>query len=308
MQPESDILIIGGGSAAMTAALYSLRSGNSVKMIEKENFGGQIADSPRVENFPSLKSISGLEFSSNLFDQVTSLGAEFELDEIQNIESSADGFIAYGKSGNYSARSVILATGVKHRHLNIQNEETYLGHGVSYCAVCDGPFYAGKPVMVIGDANSALQYAILLAAQCPHVDVVTLFDKFFADDVLVKGLKSLSNVTVTHNMSSLSFNGDGKNLTSVSFEDTKTKEKKEFQTAAAFVAIGQIPDNERFASLVELKKGFIVTDDAMATRTPGVFACGDCRDKKIRQLTTACSDGAIAALSASTYVFNQLHK
>ena len=292
----------------MTAALYSLRSGNSVKMIEKENFGGQIADSPRVENFPSLKSISGLEFSSNLFDQVTSLGAEFELDEIQNIESSADGFIAYGKSGNYSARSVILATGVKHRHLNIQNEETYLGHGVSYCAVCDGPFYAGKPVMVIGDANSALQYAILLAAQCPHVDVVTLFDKFFADDVLVKGLKSLSNVTVTHNMSSLSFNGDGKNLTSVSFEDTKTKEKKEFQTAAAFVAIGQIPDNERFASLVELKKGFIVTDDAMATRTPGVFACGDCRDKKIRQLTTACSDGAIAALSASTYVFNQLHK
>ena len=292
----------------MTAALYSLRSGRSVKMIEKENFGGQIADSPRVENFPSLKSISGLEFSSNLFDQVTSLGAEFELDEIQSIESSADGFIAHGKSGNYSSRSVILATGVKHRHLNIQGEDTYLGHGVSYCAVCDGPFYAGKPVMVIGDANSALQYAILLAAQCPHVDVVTLFDKFFADDVLVKGLKSLPNVTITHNMSSLSFNGDGKNLTSVSFEDTKTKEKKEFQTAAVFVAIGQIPDNEHFASLVELKKGFIVTDDAMATKTPGIFACGDCRDKKIRQLTTACGDGAIAALSASTYVFNQLHK
>jgi thioredoxin reductase (NADPH) len=308
MQPESDILIIGGGPAAMTAALYSLRSGRSVKMIEKENFGGQIADSPRVENFPSLKSISGLEFSSNLFDQVTSLGAEFELDEIQSIERLPDGFVAHGKSGNYSARSVILATGVKHRHLNIQGEDSYLGHGVSYCAVCDGPFYAGKPVMVIGDANSALQYAILLSAQCPHVDVVTLFDKFFADDVLVKGLKSLPNVTITHNMSSLSFNGDGKNLTSVSFEDTQTKEKKEFKTAAAFVAIGQIPDNERFASLVELKKGFIVTDESMATKTPGIFACGDCRDKKIRQLTTACGDGAIAALSASTYVFNQLHQ
>jgi thioredoxin reductase (NADPH) len=308
MQPESDILIIGGGPAAMTAALYSLRSGRSVKMIEKENFGGQIADSPRVENFPSLKSISGLEFSSNLFDQVTSLGAEFELDEIQSIETNDGLFKAVGKSGSYTARSIILATGVKHRHLNIEGEDHYLGHGVSYCAVCDGPFYAGKPVMVIGDANSALQYAILLAAQCPHVDVVTLFDKFFADEVLVKGLKSLQNVTITHNMSSLSFNGDGKNLTSVSFQNTLTKEGKDFPTAAAFVAIGQLPDNERFASLVELKKGFIVTDDSMATKTPGIFACGDCRDKKIRQLTTACGDGAIAALSASTYVFNQLHK
>ncbi|MFA6620604.1 MAG: FAD-dependent oxidoreductase [Bacilli bacterium] len=308
MQPESDILIVGGGPAAMTAALYSLRSGRSVKMIEKENFGGQIADSPRVENFPSLKSISGLEFSSNLFDQVTSIGAEFELDEIQSIGTNADGFEAIGKSGNYAARSIILATGVKHRRLNIEGEDRYLGHGVSYCAVCDGPFYAGKSVMVIGDANTALQYAILLAAQCPHVDVVTLFDKFFADEVLIKGLKSLQNVTITQNMSSLSFNGDGKKLASVSFLNTLTKEKKDFPTAAAFVAIGQLPDNERFAPLVELKKGFIVTDESMATKTPGIFACGDCRDKKIRQLTTACGDGAIAALSASTYVFNQLHK
>jgi len=307
MPLESDILIIGGGPAAMTAALYSLRAGRSVRMIEKENFGGQIADSPRVENFPSLKSISGLEFSSNLFDQVTSLGAEFELDEAQKIEKDGDVFLVKGSSNEYRAKSVIIATGVKHRHLNIAGEDKYLGHGVSYCAVCDGPFYAGKPVMVIGDANSALQYAILLASQCPHVDVVTLFDKFFADDVLVKGLLSLRNVTITHNMSSLSFNGDGKNLTSVSFENTVSKERTDIACAAAFVAIGQLPDNDRFANLVELKKGFILTDETMATKTPGLYAAGDCRDKKVRQLTTACSDGAIAALSASNYVFTLDH-
>ena len=305
MPLESEILIIGGGPAAMTAALYSLRAGRSVRMIEKENFGGQIADSPRVENFPSLKSISGLEFSSNLFDQVTSLGAEFELDEAQKIEKDGDVFLVKGSSNEYRAKSVIIATGVKHRHLNIAGEDKYLGHGVSYCAVCDGPFYAGKPVMVIGDANSALQYAILLASQCPHVDVVTLFDKFFAEEYLVKGLKALPNVSIYHNLSSTSFNGDGSKLTSVSFVDTKTKEKKEFNVDAAFVAIGQIPDNQRFENVAELQKGFILTDDTMATKTEGVFACGDCRDKKVRQLTTACGDGAIAALSASNYVFKK---
>jgi alkyl hydroperoxide reductase subunit AhpF len=164
-------------------------------------------------------------------------------------------------------RSVILATGVKHRHLNIEGEDKYLGHGVSYCAVCDGPFYAGKDVMVIGDANSALQYAILLAAQCPHVDVVTLFDKFFADDVLVKGLKSLQNVTITHNMSSLSFNGDGKNLTSVSFKTPSRKKRKTSRPLPPSSRLANSPTTSVSPTLVELKKGFIVTDESMATKT-----------------------------------------
>jgi thioredoxin reductase (NADPH) len=305
VQPSLDVLVIGGGPAALTAALYCLRSGRTVKLLEKENFGGQIADSPRVENFPSIKSISGLDFSSALFDQVTALGADFDLDEALSIEKQAEGFLVKGKSGSYEAKSVIIATGVKHRHLGIVGEEKYLGHGVSYCAVCDGPFYAGKNVMVIGDANSALQYAILLAAQCPHVDVVTLFDKFFAEEYLVKGLKALPNVSIYHNLSSTSFNGDGAKLTSVSFVDTKTKEAKEFNVEAAFVAIGQIPDNDRFQNVADLQKGFILTDESMATKTDGIFACGDCRDKKVRQLTTACGDGAIAALSASNYVFKK---
>jgi thioredoxin reductase (NADPH) len=302
MQP--DILIIGGGPAAMTAALYSLRAGRSVKLLEKENFGGQIADSPRVENFPSVKSISGLDFSNNLFEQITALGADFDLAEAQSIEKTPLGFLVKSATDSYEAKSVILATGVKHRHLGIEGEDKYTGHGVSYCAVCDGPFYAGKDVVIIGDANTALQYAILLATQCPKVTLVTLFDRFFADDILVKGVKALPNVTILHNMNSLAFNGDGSSLSGVTFQNTTTKAKLTIPASAAFVAIGQVPDNDRFANLVDLKKGFIITDDTMATRTEGLFACGDCRDKKIRQLTTACGDAAIAALSASNYVFS----
>jgi alkyl hydroperoxide reductase subunit AhpF len=164
------------------------------------------------------------------------------------------GFKPLATSGSYEGRSVIMATGVKHRHLNIEGEDKYLGHGVSYCAVCDGPFYAGKDVMVIGDANSALQYAILLAAQCPHVDVVTLFDKFFADDVLVKGLKSLQNVTITHNMSSLSFNGDGKNLTSVSFKTPSRKKRKTSRPRPPSSRLANSPTTSVSLRLSSLKK------------------------------------------------------
>jgi thioredoxin reductase (NADPH) len=305
MQP--DILIIGGGPAAMTAALYSLRAGKKVKLLEKENFGGQIADSPRVENFPSIKVVSGLDFANNLFEQITSLGADFDLDEAKSLTKEGDLFTVQGNFGQYQAPAVILATGVKHRHLGIPGESELTGHGVSYCAVCDGPFYTGKDVLVIGDANSALQYAIMLAGYCKSVTLVTLFDRFFADEVLVKGLLSLKNVTIYHEWNALHFNGTDK-LTSVSFENTKTHEKKDFVCEGAFIAIGQVPDNERFGNLVELKKGYIVTDESMATKTPGLYAAGDCRDKKIRQLTTAANDGAIASISAANYLFQQSHK
>jgi thioredoxin reductase (NADPH) len=299
-----DILIIGGGPAAMTAALYSCRAGKSVLLVEKENFGGQIADSPRVENFPSQKVISGLDFSNALFEQITALGANYEIDEAKSIEPVDDYFKVTGNFGTYEGGSVIIATGVKHRKLGIEGEDRLLGHGVSYCAVCDGPFYEGKDVVVIGDANSALQYAIMLAGYCRKVTVVTLFDKFFADEILAKGLESLKNVEIFHNFSGLSFNGE-KELRSVSFENTKTHEKKEFVCDGAFVAIGQVPDNDRFANVADLNKGYLVVDENMATKTPGVYAAGDCRDKKWRQLTTACNDGAIASLSAAQYLFKK---
>lgn len=302
-----DILIIGGGAAAMTAALYSLRAGRSVKLIEKEAFGGQIADSPRVENFPTIKEISGLELSDKMFEQITALGADFEMDECLSVEKVGDHFVAHCQYGDHEGKAVILATGVKHRHLGIPGEEEYKGKGVSYCAVCDGAFYTGQDTMIIGDANSALQYALLLAKTSKHVDVVTLFGKFFADKILVDSLKAQPNVSIYHDWNSVSFNGNGDKLESVSFvgrEGTVNEGKAmDLKTNGAFVAIGQIPDNDRFSNIVDLDKGFFVCDETMATKTPGVFVAGDCRVKKIRQLTTACNDGAIAALSASNYLF-----
>jgi thioredoxin reductase (NADPH) len=299
MPPE--ILVIGGGASGMTAALYALRSGHRVQLVEKETFGGQIADSPRIENFPSVKAISGLDFSSALFDQITALGAQSDLDEIQSLTKTPTGFRATGRYGVYEATAVILATGAKHRRLDIPGEKRLLGHGISYCAVCDGPFYAGKDVIVIGDGNTAVQYAILLAGLCRHVEVVTLFDRFFAEEIMIKNLLSLPNVSVRPNLSAVSFEGSER-LEAVVFKDTKTAIEQSFKAAACFIAIGQVPDNERFKDLVDLKDGFILTDEAMATKTPGLFAAGDCRAKKVRQLTTAASDGTIAALAAADYL------
>ncbi len=299
-----DIIIIGGGPAALTAGLYACRAGRSVTLLEKEAIGGQIADSPRVENFPSIKSISGLELANNMFEQFTELGGNFELDEIESIEKNESTFLVKGKYSAYESKAVIIATGVKHRHLNIKGEDEYIGHGISYCAVCDGAFYEGKDVTVIGDANSALQYALLLAKICSHVNVVTLFERFFADEILVNALRKEGNVTIYHNMNSKEFKGDGTALKSIVFEDTKTKQIKEIPAEAAFVAIGQVPDSDRFSNLVDLNKGFIVVDEDKKTKTDGLFAAGDCTDKKVRQLTTACGDGAIAALSANKYLFS----
>ena len=286
----------------MTAALYSLRAGKSVLLIEREGIGGQIANSPRVENYPTIKSISGMDLANEMYEQIEAMGAELEMDEVMNIEKEGDLFKVQGTYGSYEAKAVILATGVKHRRLGIPGEDKYEGKGISYCAVCDGDFYAGQNTMVIGDANSALQYAILLSGKAKHVDVVTLFDRFFAEDALVKALEKLPNVAIYHNLNSIEFLGDDSKLEKVHFQNTQTKEDVILPTDGCFVAIGQIPDNERYANLVELNKGYIVADESMATKTPGLFVAGDCREKKIRQVATAVGDGAIAALSAVNYL------
>lgn len=296
-----DTIIIGGGPAGMTSALYLLRAGKSVLILEKETFGGQIAESPRLENYPSVKTISGMDFSSKLFDQIVDLGATFEVEDAKSIEKIAGGFKVTTDYGVHEAKSVIIASGVKHRTLGNPRENELIGHGLSYCAVCDGAFYKGKDVVLIGDANTALQYAIMLSESSSKVTVCTLFDRFFADDILVKTMKKIPNIVYYHNLALEEFKGD-KELTSCVFVDTKTKEKKEIPCAAAFVAIGQIPDNERFANLIELEKGFIKTDESMQTKTSGLYAIGDCRIKKIRQVLTASSDGAIAAVSIANYL------
>lgn len=298
---ELDTIIIGGGPSGMAAALYLLRAGKKVLVLEKEAFGGQIAESPRLENFPSIKKISGADFSNNLFEQIVALGAKFEIEDAQKVEKIEGGFQVDTDYGTHQAKTVLISTGLKHRKLGNPREEELTGHGISYCAVCDGAFFQGQDIVLIGDANTALQYALILAETCHHVEICTLFDKFFADEILVNAMEKVPNISYRHNLSLKEFKGKDK-LTSCLFTDTKTKEEVDMPCTGAFIAIGQIPANEAFSSLVELNKGYIVTNEKMETKTPGIYASGDCRNKNVRQVITATSDGAIAAVSIVNYL------
>ncbi|HKM10256.1 MAG: FAD-dependent oxidoreductase [Bacilli bacterium] len=296
-----DVLIIGGGPAGMTAALYVLRSGKNVLILEKENFGGQIATSPRVENYPSIKVISGLELSDQMFSQISDLGAEFELEDVTGIKKENGLFKVTTNYGEHLAKAVIIANGVTHRHMNLPNEDKFSGKGISYCAVCDGAFYKGQDAYLIGDANTALQYAMLLSNYCPKVYMFTLFDKLFGEEILIEKVKKTENIIITPWMNLIEFKGDDE-LTGLVFENTKDHSIREYKTNNVFVAIGQLPHNEIYKDLVDLEKGFIITDDNMKSKTDGLYAIGDTRKKTVRQIVTAINDGAIAALEAIKYI------
>ncbi len=297
-----DIIVIGAGAAGMTAALYALRNGKTVLVLEGESLGGQIATSPRLENYPSIKEISGEQFADNLFEQITSLGAEVEIDKVIGIEKKDGVFTVKTEYRDYQGKSVIIAAGVKHKHLRTKSErDDLVGKGVYYCAICDGAFYKGKEVMVIGDANTALQYALLLSGYCKKVYVYTLFDKFFGDARLVKALRAKDNIEVRPNTSVTDFLGDTE-LKAVEYKD-KDGNILTHEIPAVFVAIGQVPDNKAFSDLVDLDKdGYIVSDENCKTKTEGLFVAGDCRTKAVRQVATAVADGAVAATNASVYL------
>lgn len=297
-----DCVIIGGGPAGMTASLYLLRNNKKVLILEKENFGGQISISPKVENFPTIKSISGLELSDLMFSQIESLGAEFELEEAISISKNEDIFEIKTNYNTYLAKTIINATGVSHRKIGLPHEDELVGNGVSYCAVCDGPFYKGQEVYLIGDANSALQYALLLSDYCLKVHIITLFDKFFGDEILIDKVLSKENIDVTHHLNLVEFLTENESLSGLKFIDTKTNEERIYQTNNVFIAIGQVPHNEIFKDFVELDKGFVVTNEKMETLTKGLYAIGDARKKDVRQALTACNDGAIAAVEIAKYL------
>ena len=296
----SDIIVIGAGAAGMTAALYALRNGKSVTGLEEETFGGQIANSPRVENFPTIREISGSDLADRLFEQITALGAEVELEKVLGVEKKGNGFLVRTEYAEREAKSVIIAAGVKHKHLHFKNEEELTGNGISYCAICDGPFYTGEEVALVGDGNTALQYGILLSGYCPKVYIYTLFDRFFGDEALVKTLLSKKNVVWKPNTSLTEYIGTDK---LEGFRYKEGNEIKEHRIGALFVAIGQVPDNKKFENLVLLDKdGYIVADETCTTSCDGIYVAGDCRTKKIRQLTTAVADGAVSALAACAYI------
>ncbi|MBE5737793.1 MAG: FAD-binding protein [Clostridiales bacterium] len=298
-----DLIVIGAGAAGMTSALYALRNSKKVLVLESESLGGQIATSPRLENFPSIKAISGEQFADNLFEQITALGCEVEIEKAVGIEKLADKtFVIKTEFNEYKAKSVIIASGVKHKHLRTKsNRDDLVGKGVYYCAICDGAFYKGREVVVIGDANTALQYSLLLSSYCKKVYVYTLFDKFFGDSMLIKALRSKENIEVRPNTSVIDFIGEDE-LKAIEYKD-KDGNIITHEIPAVFVAIGQIPDNKAFANLVDLdENGYIISDESCKTKTEGLFVAGDCRTKAIRQVATAVADGAIASTNASIYL------
>ena len=298
-----DVIVIGAGAAGMTSALYALRNSKTVLVLESESLGGQIAMSPRLENYPTIKEISGEQFADNLFDHITSLGAEVEIEKVEGIEKLGEGnFKVKTEYNEYFGKSVVIASGVKHKHLRTKSDrEDLVGHGVYYCAICDGPFYKDREVAIIGDANTALQYSLLLSSYCKKVYVYTLFDKFFGDKAHVKALLSKENVEWRPNTSVIDFIGEDE-LTAIEYKD-KDGNILRHELPAVFVAIGQVPDNKAFTNLVDIDDmGYIIADETCKTKTDGLYVAGDCRTKGVRQVATAIGDGAVAGTNASMYI------
>ncbi len=295
-----DIIIIGGGPAGLTAALYACRANKKTLVIEKETFGGQITFSPKVENIPGFISLTGNEFAEKLVEQVLEQGADVESCEAIEIR---DGEIktVVTDDGEYQGKSVIIATGAKHRMLGIDGEERFVGEGISFCAVCDGAFYKNKTVAVVGGGNSALQEAILLSDTAKKVYVVQNLDFFTGEKKLVEQLEKLDNVEIILGVTVDSFVGDNE-LEGIVIKNS-AGETRTLELDGLFVAIGLIPQNEAFKNVVKLDgRGYAEVDESCETETKGIFVAGDCRTKKIRQVTTAAADGAIAALAACDYV------
>ncbi len=297
-----DMIVIGAGAAGMTAALYALRNNKTVLVLESESLGGQIATSPRLENYPSIKEISGEKFADNLFEQITSLGAEVEIEKVVKVDKVDGIFNVKTEYNEYQSKTVIIAAGVKHKHLRTKSDrEDLVGRGVYYCAICDGPIYKDKEVAIIGDANTALQYSLLLASYCKKVYIYTLFDKFFGDKALIKALLAKENIEWRPQTSVTDFIGDSE-LTAIEYKDADGQIKTH-EITGVFVAIGQVPDNKAFENLVDLDNmGYIIADETCKTKTEGLFVAGDCRTKAVRQVATAVADGAIASTNASIYI------
>ena len=299
-----DITVIGGGPAGLTAALYAKRSGKSVLVLEKEGYGGQIAFSPRVENYPGICKISGEELAENMLDQILALDVDTDVACVSHVEPTDFGYRLTTEDGEtHDCRAVILAAGVKHRHLGLPNENELVGMGVSFCAVCDGGFYQDKDVAVVGGGDTALQDALLLTDICEHVYLIHRRDTFRGEqakqDKLFRrcNIRKITNSQVTE---LLAPNGE---LEAIEVENLLTGEKKTIAVEALFVAVGLVPELGAFANLVSLdENGYAAVGEDCTTAAPGVFVAGDCRAKEVRQLTTAVADGSCAALAACRYL------
>lgn len=296
------MIVIGAGTAGLTAAICGQRAGRHVLLLEEGIYGGQIVNTPEIENYPGIPKISGFQFAMNLHEQAIGLGAELETGKVVEIIEH-DGYkTVRTETAEYESGAVILATGAKNRKLGIEKEDALVGRGISYCAACDGAFYKDKTVAVVGGGNTALGDADYLANNCRQVYLIHRREEFRGDVSLAEQLKQRENVTLLLN-SIVTECQAGQRLEKILVEDVVSKKQRELSVDGLFIAIGQVPANQAFANIIELdSQGYIVAGEDCQTKIPGIYAAGDCRTKSVRQLTTAAADGAVAALAACEYL------
>ncbi len=299
-----DMIIVGGGPAGLTAAVYALRAGRTVLVVEKNGFGGQIAYSPKVENIPGTIQISGAEFADQLVEQAMNLGAEMELETVTAVEKTEAGFCVRTEEGSeFAGKTVILALGVKHRMLGLEGEQELIGNGISFCAVCDGAFYTGQDVVMVGGGNSALQEALLLSEVCNSVTVVQNLADFTGEKKLAQALAEKANVKSIFNTVVTGYLQEDGALRGVAVKNQENGQEQTIAADGVFLAVGLVPENDAFSSFAKLNDwGYFDSGEDCLTQTPGLYVAGDCRSKRIRQVVTAASDGAIAATAACLYL------
>ncbi len=297
-----DIVIIGSGPAGLTAAVYARRAGKSVLVLERETFGGRITYSPKVENYPGFQALSGNELGEKLVEQAIGAGAEIELDAVTGIRDFGTYKTVTGGYAEYQCKALIIAAGSRHRQLGLPGENELVGNGVSYCSLCDGAFFRGREVAVIGGGNTALQDAVLLADICSKVTVVQNLNACTGEQMLLDILASRENVSFLYNTVVTALEGESE-LQALLLNNTADNRSMRLPVNGVFVAIGQQPDNDAFGALCRLDdRGYIVAGEDTVTSAKGIFAAGDCRTKNIRQVVTATGDGAVAALAACRFV------
>ena len=297
-----DIIIIGAGPAGLTAAIYARRASKTVLVLEALSYGGQIINTPDIENYPAAMHISGFDFATKVYEQAQELGAEFVFEKVVGIKDNGDTKEVITDDNTYTAKAVIIATGSENRKLGVENEDKLVGRGISYCATCDGAFYRGKKVAVVGGGNTALEDALYLADLAETVYLIHRRDAFRGDESTVNALKERNNVKFIYNSNVTKLIAE-KRLTAIEVTDKNTNEVTTIELNGLFVAVGRIPENQNFAQLIKLDdSGYVSAGEDCITNVPGIYAAGDNRTKSVRQLVTAAADGAVAATEAVRFV------
>ncbi len=296
------IVIIGAGTAGLSAAVYAQRAGQDVIILDGKGYGGQIGSTDKVENYPGIASVSGFDFATGLYEQAKSLGAKIKFSEVKAVEKTEAGFDVVTERVTYKTSAVIIATGLEKRKLGLANEEILTGKGVSYCAACDGAFYKGKNVAVVGGGNTALEDALYLSTYCTNVYLVHRRDEYRAEQTYVDEIAGKDNIIQLKSCVPAEIIGADK-VEGLTVKSLKDDSLKTLEVSGVFAAVGQVPSNDIFKDLIELdSSGYIVAGEDCLTSTEGIFVAGDCRTKEIRQLVTAAADGAVAGIGAAKYV------